>query len=232
MGALKKRSFDRAIIVDAKGSYIVAVQWAKGKSPPEINRPKRGQPRVTKEDRKHLLTSADALSMPSEDARWDFMRKVWKPPTLDLWIVDEASGVMLSRKKVWPDSIPDLPDGLVFVDVPPPAALSQKPIFNFDTETWGFAHKVAIIGPDGVVLNVALENPCSNTPDVEIPSGCTKICGKRAGLPFDEAGREISKGCKRQPGGKWITAPRLNEVENGAPDRGSIIARFVHGRKK
>ena len=185
---------NRGVAVDAQGYFVGAFTWPTGTPSPKLN--SKGTPKA--EQLKLLLTEA-ALAVPSEKARWDFATETWSLPTERFFVVDEATGRKVSGSLQWRERLPGLRPGLVYVEVPPPAATSRKPLWNSEARAWEFPRRVALIDEDGLCANVALENPMTTTPDVEVP----------AGWPRPLAADDLLSGpdCALAPGGGGRFAP-------------------------
>ena len=189
---------NRGVAVDAQGYFVGAFTWPAGTPSPKLN--SKGTPKA--EQLKLLLTEA-ALAVPSEKARWDFATETWSLPTERFFVVDEATGRKVSGSLQWRERLPGLRPGLVYVEVPPPAATSRKPLWNSEARAWEFPRRVALIDEDGLCANVALENPMTTTPDVEVPAGWEREDDSSGALPTDVDGQPIQIGTIKVAAGNF-----------------------------
>jgi hypothetical protein len=218
-----KKKLSRAVIVDAKGLVAGLVEWPDGELPPNPNiivRDKEGA--VQKVIKRSLVQ--DLYGYNNSLQRWNKKAKSWADPPLRLVVVSEATGSYLKSFNTWPGMIPALPDGFAIVDDIPDKALGDKRslTYDFDNERWIKPVRVAVVDQNGVVVNIAMENPDSKTAFLTVEEGFTKLGHQKGGLPKDEDGDEIAIGCRLDKArGKWVN-PKKIKVQSEVVTEGKL----------
>jgi hypothetical protein len=195
MPVIKRPATQRGVIIDgATGIVLSEIKWLAGE----------GKPVLKRENNRRRQIITDLAGFKSAAQRWDRVQKAWIDPPLNLFVVQEATGALIRQIKTWPDAIPDLPEGYALVDdKPPKQAGRSKALYNFTSQSWGYARRMAIINPEGIVENVVLENPEDSKPNIELPKGYSREDSDGEGFPRDEYGDEIRIG-HRLARGVWL----------------------------
>ena len=187
----------RGVLVDKGGYFLARVQWT-GKRPVVNGKD------VPDRERKRLVTldsNPNAANIPGDSARWDFEALDWVAPTDEFALVTADTGQLVKRFKGFKERLPDIPEGTVIVDDAPPKAKSYKPIYDMAAQAFVKPRRVALVDPDGVVQNIALENPNDTAPDVALPEDWTRF-DDSAEWPTDTDGDPVGIGAENK-GGRW-----------------------------
>lgn len=158
------------VLVDYEGYFLAALSWDDTETPPEFNRPRKGEETIRPEDKKHLLRSPAALLVDDPMSRWDFKNEVWEIPNEKFWIVNQQ-GTVIGGRTYWPERPPTAKPGTEITFVAPPETKRgrARAIWDSSVGQWKPNRVVALVDEDGIVDNMVLENPRPDTEDVALP---------------------------------------------------------------
>jgi hypothetical protein len=172
--------FERGVLVDQDGFFAAAVQWQKGTPRPNVGGPRPAGGGALRIDgdpveptRLRLVTDPEAIADPVPNGRWDGKAKVWRKPSVQVWIVnvrrdDPRYGVLAGSRVVWPKRPMPTVQGwqrLVTIE-PPKTRAGRKPLFDFEAGEWVVPVSVAILDDNGDVINVVVK-PRLEVGDIE-----------------------------------------------------------------
>ena len=103
------------------------------------------------------LIDGEAYEPGCEAWRWDAKKKAWQCPDVPMWAV-RANGDLARRRMVFPDRLPDLPDGWQWVKQAPPG-----PRARWTGKKWITPKRYAV-PRDGKVGNFALAYSLKDLP--------------------------------------------------------------------
>jgi hypothetical protein len=181
------KSYEKGVLVDAKGTYLGAFKWEKGTPRPQFNASK-----TPPEERLRLLTSEAAIADPVVGGRWDAKAERWIAPDVPVWIVNTRRdlpryGSLAGKRMVFSDQRLDLPDWQAEVRTAPPEKrpVGRKLLWDFEAEEWVLPKPVLRLAEDGTVLHRGLKprpdpedvNP-DDLPTAEDEAGRPTRCGK------------------------------------------------------
>lgn len=197
------------VVVDEGGFVWATIQWDEKARQPNFNAP--GLPLT------YILTSPEALAIEDYKQRWDFNAKTWVNPTERYWLVDKR-GDVIGGTTYWPERMPTAKPGFEVVTTPRPAKGPSKAgaVWDSEAQEWKENRRVAMIDEDGVVENMVLENPRSDTENVELPEGWEREDDDGDGLPLDIDGEPIRRGSMKDEDGTFkfvnftVTKARIN----------------------
>lgn len=187
------------VLVDGEGYFLAALQWEADGIAPSFG---SNEGKELK-DQRHLLTSETAILVSSEKARWDFGTQSWSLPTERYWVVDQR-GTVIGGTTYWPARPPSAKPGTEIVLVPPPARdlARAKPVWDTEAQSWKDNRRVALIDEDGLVIDVQLENPRSDTENVVLPNGWERE-DDDGGLPLNDEGQPVGIGSFKDGSGGY-----------------------------
>lgn len=158
----------RGIAIDRQGFFVAAFQWPKGKKRPQLN------PKGTAEkDKLTWLTSAEALADPKPEGKWDPDNLVWLLPDTPACEVLQRQDkpnfwTLQGQQLVWPEKLPDLPDGRKWVLKSPPENRAKRPVWSDADGEWVFPSCRMAVCSKGVCQGMQLVLEES---DAELPTG-------------------------------------------------------------
>lgn len=158
----------KAVIVDAKGFFLGAVQWDSSTVPPKLNAPLAGEDKVRDEDRRFYLTDPEAIADPIPNGKWDKRKKVWKKPGKRYTLVNDR-GELVGTSVQWAERLRPAPRGQQYTDKPLPKdwnVKTRRPIWNFADQEWQEPRVVAIVKGDKIV-SAGLENPNEEVENID-----------------------------------------------------------------
>ena len=184
--------FKRGVVVDDDGYAVRFLQWPQDRKAPQVSRGR-------------LITDRRAIETVLPDARWDRVKRQWDYPTEVIAVVD-AKGCLREQRRRWPDRLPPLADGLEYVDAPPaPSTPHRHNRRVWDGDAWVELQNVAIIDTTtGVVVDMQLQNPRSDQPDVPLPDGHISMMTGDEGIAVDDV---------MQPDGTFVRPEPVPEPE-------------------
>lgn len=218
----------RGVVVDYQGYFLAAVQWDSAGVPPRLNFPRRGERRIRPEDRKTLLTSAEAIADPQPNGRWNASTLVWELPTVKQWVVVQRRDIprfwtYSGAKTTWPERPPRMPRGSKLIDLPPiDVGISRRPIWDDDAQAWIAPKTVATLDAQGNVTNFVE----AYDPAVDVPSDADSVI-ELDQMPTgeNEVGEfwpvDIGDGLSKEPDGS------LTVTKKGLPRYRKFPVRFL-----